>query len=182
MKATEGGDFKDRRFQENWAGAGQAGLLRGAYHFFTLCRSGAEQAANFIDSVPVEPGTLPPAVDLEFAGNCAARPTKPALHRELGDFLQRVERHFAQVPILYTTRPFHARYLAGGFGGYGLWLRSLVLEPSFGDRPWLLWQFHDRGRRPGIDGPVDLNVFRHGRDDLRLLLLAWGPEGEAELP
>jgi hypothetical protein len=48
IKATEGGDFRDRRFQLNWDGAKRAGLARGAYHFFTQCRSGAEQARNFI--------------------------------------------------------------------------------------------------------------------------------------
>jgi Glycosyl hydrolases family 25 len=40
IKATEGGDFRDRRFQLNWDGAKRAGLARGAYHFFTQCRSG----------------------------------------------------------------------------------------------------------------------------------------------
>jgi hypothetical protein len=37
MKATEGGDFVDERFEETWNGAAAAGLDRGAYHFFTLC-------------------------------------------------------------------------------------------------------------------------------------------------
>jgi GH25 family lysozyme M1 (1,4-beta-N-acetylmuramidase) len=38
IKATEGGDFVDDRFRENWRNAGTAALDRGAYHFFTLCR------------------------------------------------------------------------------------------------------------------------------------------------
>src|SRR3954453_12196349 len=38
IKATEGGDFIDDRFRPNWDGAAAAGLDRGAYHFFTLCR------------------------------------------------------------------------------------------------------------------------------------------------
>jgi Glycosyl hydrolases family 25 len=46
IKATEGGDFRDKRFQLNWEGAKRAGLARGAYHFFTQCRSGAEQATK----------------------------------------------------------------------------------------------------------------------------------------
>src|SRR5689334_19896361 len=33
IKATEGGDFTDDRFAENWDAAGAAGLDRGAYHF-----------------------------------------------------------------------------------------------------------------------------------------------------
>src|SRR5687768_3711582 len=40
IKASEGGDFVDPAFARNWDGAGRAGIRRGAYHFFTLCRSG----------------------------------------------------------------------------------------------------------------------------------------------
>lgn len=36
IKATEGGDFKDKRFQLNWRDARDRGFAVGAYHFFTL--------------------------------------------------------------------------------------------------------------------------------------------------
>jgi lysozyme len=63
IKATEGGDFRDKRFLLNWEGAKRAGLAHGAYHFFTQCRSGAEQAKNFIATVPREHGALPPVIE-----------------------------------------------------------------------------------------------------------------------
>src|SRR5215212_8685170 len=44
IKATEGCYFRDKRFIENWNGAARAGIRRGACHFFTLCKPGAEQA------------------------------------------------------------------------------------------------------------------------------------------
>ena len=50
-----------------------AGLKVGAYHFFTLCRPGAEQAAYFLATVPVDTDLLPPSVDLEYEGNCSVR-------------------------------------------------------------------------------------------------------------
>ena len=52
LKATEGGDYVDETFARNLAGAQAAGLVVGAYHFFTFCRPGAEQAANFLKVVP----------------------------------------------------------------------------------------------------------------------------------
>ncbi len=52
LKATEGGDFKDRKFQDNWLKAREHGFLVGAYHFYRLCRDGAIQAENFIATVP----------------------------------------------------------------------------------------------------------------------------------
>ena len=48
LKATEGGDFKDRKFQENWLKAREHGFLVGAYHFYRLCRDGNIQAQNFM--------------------------------------------------------------------------------------------------------------------------------------
>ena len=77
IKATEGGDFRDKRFQLNWEAAKRAGLARGAYHFFTQCRSGAEQAKNFIATVPREYGALPPVIDAEHMGPWASAPTPP---------------------------------------------------------------------------------------------------------
>lgn len=66
IKATEGGDYRDPVFSENWNKSNQAGFVRGAYHFFTFCRAGREQAQNFINTVPVEAGTLSPATELRL--------------------------------------------------------------------------------------------------------------------
>ena len=172
IKATEGGNFRDTRFAENWTGAGAAGIARGAYHFFTLCRSGTLQAANFTAVVPPTPGMLPPVVDLEYGGNCSARPAPAALRTELADFLAALAAHYGVKPVLYVTRAFHADYLDGELEGYAVWARSLYFAPAYPARPWLLWQFHDRGRRAGISGPVDLNVFRGDRREFERLLTA----------
>jgi lysozyme len=47
IKASEGGDFRDKKFTANWDAAAHAGIRRGAYHFFTLCRLGAEKRLTF---------------------------------------------------------------------------------------------------------------------------------------
>lgn len=160
IKATEGGDFSDPRFGENWREAARAGIARGAYHFFTLCRPGRDQARHFIATVPASPGALPPAVDLELGGNCAKRPSQAALQIELGKFLKIIEAHFKTKPVLYVTREFHDAYLRGAFRGYGFWVRSIYLKPDFRPKSWVIWQFHERAKKPGVKGPVDLNVFR----------------------
>jgi lysozyme len=166
MKATEGGDFRDRRFQANWEGAHKAGLLRGAYHFFTQCRSGADQARNFIGTVARESGALPPVVDLEHMGPCSAGPQLADLVGEVATFLGMLEAHYGRRPIIYTDVMFDAAYLRGHFTRETFWTRSIVLPPWFRMDQWLIWQFHNYGRRAGINGPVDLNVFRGSRRDL----------------
>ena len=163
IKASEGGDFQDAAFAENWRKAKAAGLVRGAYHFFTFCRPGKEQARNFLATVPVEADTLPIAVDLEFGGNCSARPTPEALVAELNDFLQTVRQVDPRTPVFYVTAEFYDRYIkdhAGRFPAHHLWLRNIYTEPSQRDcQQWQLWQFAHRGRVKGIAGPVDLNAF-----------------------
>jgi lysozyme len=160
VKASEGGDQKDWRFDENWRGAGQAGIARGAYHYFTLCTPGDVQAANFIAAVPDDAKMLPPAVDLEFGGNCAARPTPETLITELMVFIRRVEEHYHRPVTLYLTREFDAGYQVSAKVPRKLWLRSLVWEPGWGARPWSMWQASSFHRVAGIGGRVDWNVAR----------------------
>jgi lysozyme len=160
IKATEGADMHDPRFAANWDGAGQAGLRRGAYHFFTLCRPASEQATNFITHVGRDPDALPVAVDLEFGGNCAGRPPRDALLGELETFISMVEAHSGKPVVLYVTREFDDHYQVSDAIDRQLWLRSLILEPRYGARPWVMWQASSFRRVPGIEGRVDWNVVR----------------------
>ncbi len=169
IKATEGGDFRDRRFQQNWSAAKAAGITRGAYHFFTQCKPGAEQAANFIRTVPKEAGTLPPVIDAEHMGQCSSGAPLRDVRGELLAFMGLVEAHFGKRPIVYVTDEFHRAYLDGHFQAERFWVRSLFWPPSIRRESWLFWQYHHQGRRAGVKGPVDLNAFRGSLRDLRAL-------------
>ncbi|WP_054308803.1 GH25 family lysozyme [Mesorhizobium sp. 1M-11] len=157
IKATEGGDHVDDAFATNLSEARAAGLAVGAYHFFTFCRPGADQARNFLSVVPRDQPMLPPVVDIEFGGNCPRRPTPEELRTELNAFLELVEAQFGKPAIVYligeavdlyeTVIPARER-----------WVRSLVLHP--GNENWVYWQYHNRGHVDGIEGAVDLNVLQ----------------------
>ena len=155
LKATEGTDHTDPRFQENWQAATRLGWQVGAYHFYLLCRKGAPQAENFIRQVEVRAGTLPPAVDLEHAHNCTARGGRDAALSELRVFLGALEAEYGAVPVIYTTPAFHSECLAGeGFEAHPLWIRSLDGKPQ---GPYAIWQYSMKGKVTGVEGPVDLN-------------------------
>jgi lysozyme len=164
IKATEGGDFQDQRFASNWQNAQQRGITVGAYHFFTFCRSGQLQAQNYINVVPKVANSLPPVIDLEFSGNCMARPTAPELFKELDEFLAIVEKFYGKRAIFYVTHEFFARYLPHKYLNQPIWLSdfySFGKLPTLSDgRSWSFWQYSERGRVAGIAGLVDLNVFR----------------------
>ena len=163
VKATEGGDWTDPRFEANWRDARRAGLRVGAYHFFTFCRPGLEQARHFLAVVPAEPDALPPALDVEFGGNCGAPPDRATIRRELGNWLDAVERARGRRPLVYTTSDAYAAFLEGAPLANPVWIRDVWREPS---KPagWLLWQFDSRAHVRGVDAFVDLNVFSGGRE------------------
>ena len=155
LKASEGTDHIDPRFQENWLAATRLGWQVGAYHFYLLCHAGAPQAENFIRQVEVRPGTLPPAVDLEHAHNCKARGGREAALSELRAFLGALEAEYGALPVIYTTPAFHAEWLAGeDFEAHPVWIRSLDGAPA---QRHAIWQYSMKGRLAGVEGPVDLN-------------------------
>lgn len=159
IKATEGAEHVDTRFAQNWDRAGAAGLYRGAYHFFTLCQPGARQAANFIAVVPRVRGSLPHALDMEHMGPCREGPTMTDIVGEMHAWLASVEAHYGARPLIYTTREFHEAYLRD-ITGERFWLRSLFVRPDFRKQGWVIWQHHNKARRRGVQGLVDLNAFR----------------------
>ncbi len=175
VKATEGGDRVDERFHENWAEARHAGVHRGAYHFWYHCRPGREQAAWFIANVPKERDALPPVLDMEwtpFSPTCRARPEARTLHREMKDFLEAVEDHYGKRPVIYTSVDFYEDRLEDAFHDHPLWVRSVAAHPSerYGSRPWRIWQYTAKGSADGIDGEVDMNLFRGSRADFARFL------------
>lgn len=158
IKATEGSDFVDDRFAENWNASKAAGLVRGAYHFFTLCTGGAPQARNFLHAVPDDQDALPPAVDLELAGNCRARPDRASVERELLAFLMLVEQGSGRTAVLYVGDDFEHRYRVRASLGRPLWHRRFLRRPDV--EGWVVWQVQGFAEVDGVRGGVDLNVFR----------------------
>jgi lysozyme len=172
IKATEGGDFVDSRFATNWREAARAGVSRGAYHFFSLCRDADAQADNFLRAVPAESQTLPPVVDLEFGGNCANRPPPAELCNALETFANRIESALQQKLIVYATHEFTAEYRPC-VAGRPSWVRAIIGGPN--DGSWLLWQFANRARIGGIAGPVDLDVYSGDQNSFNRLIATGKP-------
>lgn len=171
IKATEGGDFKDPKFKNNWLNSHKNFFLTGAYHFFTLCKPGLEQAINYIATVPSSSPMLPPAIDLEFGGNCSNRPSKKELLMEIKSFANEIKKAYQQEPILYVTSDFYKAYLEGANLPYKLWVRNIYKKPSIPSKDsWLFWQYANRGHVEGIKTFVDINVFNGELIDLQYLL------------
>jgi len=159
LKASEGATWRDSTFVRNRAEAERAGLVTGAYHFFTLCRPGVDQARNFVEAIgPPAAVSLPPAVDLEFGGNCGERPSYVAMRAELASFLAVLDSAGHRPAVLYVTKEFYGEYLEGDEPQNRLWVRSVFGPPRYGSAV-LFWQYAATGRVAGAKGRIDLNAF-----------------------
>ncbi|WP_332733393.1 glycoside hydrolase family 25 protein [Flavihumibacter sp.] len=168
IKATEGLGNMDAQFNRNWRNAGDAGITRGAYHFFLAPKSGSEQAENFISRVELEKGDLPPVLDVEQTYGV----TPDKLRAEVKAFLDRLEAHYGVKPIIYTNVEFYNKFLKGDFDNYPLWVAHYLRK----DRPriarnWAFWQYSETGNVNGIRGKVDFNVFNGDSTDFADLLI-----------
>lgn len=168
MKATEGISGVDKQFSRNWNMAGKHEVVRGAYHFFIPGKSGKEQAANFIKTVRLKKGDLPPVLDVEQTYGVK----KEALQKQVMEWLQIVEEKYAVTPIIYTNANFYETLLAGKFDAYPLWVAHYLQKqrPRI-NRTWHFWQHSETGRVNGIDAFVDFNVFNGNSIDFENLLI-----------
>jgi lysozyme len=157
INLTQRDDFVDPRFELNWREAGEAGLDRGAYHFFSLCASGAAQADQFLSWLPQDEDMLPPAVDLELLGTCGQRPDAETVMYELGVFLERVEKATGDTTLLYIGDDFAEAYPITESIDRPLWLISYLRRPA---GEWAIWQVGGFAHVDGIEGRVDLDVMR----------------------
>ncbi len=158
LRATSGAEGRDAAFAENWRGAGQAGVRRGALHVYSLCQPAAAQAGNFISTVPRPDDQLPPAVELDFSGDCPARPDRAALIGELGHFLAAIETHIGKPAILLVSPGFESDYRVAEPFPRLLWARQSFIAPWYFARPWTIWQASRLRRIDGVGTPVHWDV------------------------
>ncbi len=143
-------------------------MPKGAYHFFLATKSGKAQAENFINTVELSKGDLPPVLDIEQL--YGARPDK--MRKEVKAWLKVVEDHYGVRPIIYTYVTFYSSFLGKEFDDYPLWVAHyLEKDKPRINRPWIFWQHSERGRVNGITSRVDFNVFNGDSSEFKRLLL-----------
>jgi lysozyme len=172
IKATGGANRTDPWFTREWAAAGRAGLVRGAYHYADPSQSADAQAAHVVAVVGStrEQRDLGIILDLESTGGLSQGRLVAWAHA----FLDGVERRTGRVPIVYSYPYFWQTAMGGdrSFGAYPLWLArysSTAPGPLPGWSRWTFWQSSSSGHVPGIPGLVDLDAMCCSADTLAAL-------------
>lgn len=167
LKATEGGDRIDPKFERNINLAHRYGLKVGSYHFFRPKTPLQKQLENFTAQCLPGEQDLIPMIDVETLGGL----TVDQFCDSLLTFLRMVEGAYHQKPLVYTFRNFYNWHLVGKLDDYQLMIAMyLDEEPVLADeRDITMWQYTGKGRIVGINGYVDKSRFlgRHGLREIR---------------
>jgi GH25 family lysozyme M1 (1,4-beta-N-acetylmuramidase) len=171
IRVSDGSNFVDPRFQENWRNAKAAGVKRGAYQFFRSNKDPIVQADLLLEQMgALEDGDLPPVIDVESTDGQSSATIQAKVQR----WLDRVEDVLGVKPIIYTGPYFWRDQVKGGaaFAAYPLWVAHYGTTCPLVPEPWTRFTFHqftDAGRHPGISGNVDTNTFAGDRAALEAL-------------
>lgn len=157
LKATEGGDRIDDRYERNIELAHRYGLKVGSYHFYRPKTEQVRQLENFKTQCRPGEQDLIPMIDIESTGGLP----KEEFCDSLFKFLSMVEVAYNQKPLLYTGRNFYNKYLQGRVDEWKLMIAMYTSEePVLADgRDYTIWQYTGKGRISGVSGHVDKSRF-----------------------
>lgn len=168
-KATEGIGIVDPFFASHWNVMKEAGLIRGAYHFFRPAEDAAAQASHFVQTVSLAPDDLPPVIDLEVSDGVS----NAALVEGVQTWLDAVEQQMGRTPMIYTNHSFWEAHMTAQFGRYPLWIAHYAPSPQplpSGWSEWTFWQYSQSLGLAGVHGNVDHDQFNGSPDDLQAFI------------
>jgi lysozyme len=176
VKASEGINFVDAHFVKNWTGAKQAGILRGAFHFFESDKDAKAQADLFINTVKtLEENDLPPLLDLESGKfDELDEVAHDNYINNVFTWLEEVEKALGVKPIIYASPDFARDYLTDKkFSGYAQVVAeydTVSAAPkmwgAWEGKTWTFWQYSADHKVKGITDPVNLAKFNGSAQEL----------------
>ncbi len=150
VKASDG-IYKSKYFDENWAGAKKAGLIRGAYCWLypsgTTNGDPTNQAKAFWNLMKNDPGDLPLVVDFEWTS-----PRNP-VQNDLYAFVSTLDNLSGRKTMIYTASGYWNQYGVSSstfYSQHPLWAAQYKVSAPDEIKPFTMkiWQFSDR-----ISGP-----------------------------
>ena len=167
LKATEGGDNIDEKYESNIELAHRHGLKVGSYHFYRPKTEQEKQLRNFMAQCRPGEQDLIPMIDIETTSRLSTDEFCDSLFK----FLKLVEQAYKQKPLLYTFTNFYNRHLEGKIDDYKLMIAQYTeREPVLADeRDITMWQYTGKGSIVGVSGYIDKSRFmgRHGLREIR---------------
>ncbi len=127
------------------------------------------QLENFTSVVTLQPGDLPPVVDIEKLHDN----DQSDLTENIQIYLDGLESHYGVKPIIYSGLNFSNKYMTR-FGDYPLWLAEYQAdepESPEGWSDWTFWQWSQSGKVNGIKGHIDADRYNGDEESFRKMLI-----------
>lgn len=157
LKVTEGENFIDPKFNENYSNVNIKKIPVGFYHFFRFNKGGQIQANNFLKNIKDKKTNLPLVIDVEEWGNVSSK-SKEEIVSEISKFVKTVEKKTETKIMIYSNESSYKKYIEGFFDKNEIWICSFSKKPNI-DKNWTFWQHSHKGKFDGADGWVDINTF-----------------------
>ena len=164
IKATEGKTYRDPAFVTNHRLARDAGLKVGAYHFFRKNRTGQEQADNLLGAIQGKELDLPLVIDLEDDWGNGATVSRETTVKRVMDMIN-ILRDKGYSVMIYSNLDGYEKYYKDLLMDCDLWLCSFTSPDLLPQLPHVIQQYSHEGRIEGVNGKVDLNVYRGSKRD-----------------
>lgn len=175
VRVSHSTSFFDPQFDANLAGARAAGIHTGVYQYFQPDEDPIAQAQLLLDHLgPLQPGDLPPMIDVETTGGVGPAGVASAV----AAWLDHVEAALGVKPLIYTGHYFWQDNVGSSdFGEYPLVVAWYGVDcPGNIPTGWDMWTIHqygDNGNVSGISGNVDVDRFNG--DEAALSGLSFAP-------
>lgn len=160
IRSSEGTNFIDPYFRDNYNNAKVAGLKVGFYHYVTS-RSVEEAVVEADYFASVISGTSPDcllAMDFEYFDGLSSTEVNEISRA----FLERLESVTSKRVMIYSDAYNAGNVFDSSLSEYPLWIAEYGVEEPELFRNWSSWagfQYSDTGRISGINGYVDLDRF-----------------------
>lgn len=160
MKSSEGSNFVDPYFNQNYTNAKANGLKVGFYHYVDArtVEEAINEATFFVSVISGKTPDCKLAIDFESFGNLSV----DKINQIALAFIKTVERLSGKEVVIYSDT-YNARNIFGGeLINYPLWVAQYEVEqptPNGKWNSWVGWQYTDMGEVAGINGYVDRDKF-----------------------
>ncbi|MCA9580493.1 MAG: hypothetical protein KC416_01785 [Myxococcales bacterium] len=172
VRVSDGINTPDKQFDRNWAETKRIGIRRGVYQFFRPGQDPVAQANLLLERMgPLEPGDLPPVIDVEATSGLGPSAIVEAIRK----WIERVESATGMKPIIYSGLYFWQDNVGNStaFKDYPYWIPQYSrkcpnLPSAWSD--WTFFQISETGKVSGIGGSnVDIDLFNGDMNDLEAL-------------
>lgn len=173
IKATEGFNIKDKKFEQNYKNAKANGLKVGVYHFFNPRQNAISQADAFYNAIKDKDIDCKLAIDVETSNGT----DKDTLARMVCNFADAIIANTGLEVVVYTYTSFANTSLGKAVSKYPAWIAEYGSKAPKSNAIWgtnyIGWQYSSTGKVSG-SGSTDTDLDYFTND---IYLLSKKPSG-----